>query len=630
MINENNCQNRREEIAALVLGELEPKAADELRRHIESCETCKSLYRKLTDEEETIRSAFQTIADKGEVLKNRLIEQLGKKESVTSQTEKESAKIIGIHWGNIIKSPITKIAAAAVIILAIALLFHNDSLNIASPVFGIDDVIQAMQKVEWMRYTSKVLDYTSLDPNTIEEKYEGGEYWESVNPNRTITITSSGRIWFHEQNMGKLWTYDPEINTITLTYNETDDQKLSKNLQDLYLKPISELEKQGAKVEYSTGTYNRQPIQIIRIDEETKDGWHNKISVFVDTGTRLAQKVTTYTKNTEGQSVTISTDIDYPKTGPIDIYQAGAPRDAKVVVIDLHDKPELIEALKPYNTARENLLSDYMLVTTRKSGSLVTGIEITYNQGKKQRTERPSVRIPIISGEDDLIAYEKALGDSIESLLKWTQDDEGRTLDIFIYDGQYYYYAQRDSSGKWTVREKSFRPDRNPIPLEDLSELGWPEIPPKSWVRQIENDYSRENNLIAFESTSGSDIRSGKIYFTAQKTINYLDPGHDYMCVRREMFHHPLSGGLGETKIEDVDFDPNEIPAEPGHVVFVSEFGQTDSGRWYPKKIEQYSKSQNPDVNEKPLNLSTVLTLYLKTNPEFPAGIFDPNNLPKN
>ena len=113
MINENNCQNRREEIAALVLGELEPKTADELRRHIESCEACQSLYQKLMDEEKTIRAAFQTIADKGEGVKNDLIEQLDKK---------EPAKTIGINWGNVIKSPFTKIAAAAVIILGLLVL----------------------------------------------------------------------------------------------------------------------------------------------------------------------------------------------------------------------------------------------------------------------------------------------------------------------------------------------------------------------------------------------------------------------------------------------------------------------------------------------------------------------------
>ncbi len=125
MINERNCQNRREEIAALVLGELEPKAADELRRHIESCETCQSLYRKLMDEEETTRIAFQTIADKGEVLKSNLIEQLDKK---------EPAKTIGIHWSNVIKSPVAKIAAAAVIVIALLLLFNNSQATLYAQV----------------------------------------------------------------------------------------------------------------------------------------------------------------------------------------------------------------------------------------------------------------------------------------------------------------------------------------------------------------------------------------------------------------------------------------------------------------------------------------------------------------
>ncbi len=78
MNKQNDCQKRREAITAFALGELEHRAADELKKHIDTCETCRFLYHALVDEEETIRSAFQAIADRSETLQNSLVKQLDK------------------------------------------------------------------------------------------------------------------------------------------------------------------------------------------------------------------------------------------------------------------------------------------------------------------------------------------------------------------------------------------------------------------------------------------------------------------------------------------------------------------------------------------------------------------------
>ena len=76
MSNQNNCTTNRETIAALVLGILEPDAAKEFQKHIETCKKCQSLYYDMLKEEKDIRSALRTIADKSEVLRENLIENL--------------------------------------------------------------------------------------------------------------------------------------------------------------------------------------------------------------------------------------------------------------------------------------------------------------------------------------------------------------------------------------------------------------------------------------------------------------------------------------------------------------------------------------------------------------------------
>ncbi len=62
MTNPETCLERRETIAALVLGELPPPQADELKRHMQDCPACAAFFEKLTAQEDDLRSAFDAIA----------------------------------------------------------------------------------------------------------------------------------------------------------------------------------------------------------------------------------------------------------------------------------------------------------------------------------------------------------------------------------------------------------------------------------------------------------------------------------------------------------------------------------------------------------------------------------------
>ncbi|MGD8499493.1 MAG: hypothetical protein PVJ86_02535 [Phycisphaerales bacterium] len=126
MTNASDCQNRREMIAALVLGELQPLAADEIREHFDTCWRCRCLYQALVEEEETIRSAFKAIDDMSKAIGNNLVVEYNKVSRAhddisAGQAEsqaKQSAITLPNVWRTIMKSPIRSLAAAAVIIVA--------------------------------------------------------------------------------------------------------------------------------------------------------------------------------------------------------------------------------------------------------------------------------------------------------------------------------------------------------------------------------------------------------------------------------------------------------------------------------------------------------------------------------
>ncbi|MBN2180266.1 MAG: hypothetical protein JW715_00015 [Sedimentisphaerales bacterium] len=534
-------------------------------------------------------------------------------------------------WRIIMKNPITKIAVAAVIVITAIMLLHNGSMEITSQAFGIDNVIEAMQKAEWI-HCIMTLEQFSGDPNvTTMNIGDGWESWQSVNPMFSVEKHSDGKIYFSDRGTARTFSYDPQNNIITVKYRNPEALRNTyTSISDMYIKQLADAEKNGAKIKRKRDVYQGRQVQILDINYTSEKGLQSIFTIIIDAQTCLPKKATFLQQHLmEGYAGKMTGTFDYPDTGPKDIYEAGAPRDAKIIYSDSRDNPELIDVLKPYNAARDNLPSDYILITTYQYGPWVRSVDVIYNQGRKQRSEYHPVWGPVIS-EDDKIAYNKVLGNSFETLLKWSQDygnSDGKNLGIHIYDGQYYYRAEKNPMDEWNISEKVRWPDHNPIGLKDLFDWGWPMIQPKNNVRQIENDYSKENNLVAFERILEPTVIDGKLIDAAKKEIYYLDPNHDYICVRKEDFQRRFRESI---EMKDADFDINQIPNELNSVSIVSKFDQTDSGRWYPKLIETYSKSWNANGNEKTLGLSFINTLYLKTNPEFPEGIFDPNSLPKN
>lgn len=113
MNKQNNCTKYSEDIAALILGVLEPKDAEKLQKHLETCQNCNSLCEAMLNEEKGIRSSCKEIALKGEAIQNSLIEKLDNNEFETVNTP----KAVKINWSKIIRSPLIKFAAAAVILL---------------------------------------------------------------------------------------------------------------------------------------------------------------------------------------------------------------------------------------------------------------------------------------------------------------------------------------------------------------------------------------------------------------------------------------------------------------------------------------------------------------------------------
>jgi len=261
-------------------------------------------------------------------------------ESLTSRGgQQPSAGIRPLNIRKIImKSPIIKLATAAVIIIAAVLLVPKGSVDITKPAFGLEDVYDALQNAEWIHANMTIV---QISGDTDSEEKPGigygWEVWHSVNPYISIEKDTNGRISFMENDISRTSIYDPASNIITVTYKQSSDsQKTPNSISDMFKTQLLDMVNQGQKVEYNEGVFEGQPVTIISLDYTSLEASeHSIISVVVDPNTYLPKKMDiqqiSLKKNISGNIIAI---FDYPESGPKDIYEAGAPQDAEVVIID--------------------------------------------------------------------------------------------------------------------------------------------------------------------------------------------------------------------------------------------------------------------------------------------------------
>jgi len=223
---------------------------------------------------------------------------------------------------NIIKSRITKIAAAAAIIIVAIIIGVNQfrgSIDLVT--IAIADISEAMKNVPWMHH--------------INRGFEKGvtEQWIGFETKIHALKWVNGTITFSNIKEHKKYEYDPENNSITIDYAYEDDFPSSpvSFLEDA----IKMLEEQGVEIITKETEYNGQIVQLQEISPpETPNKWGEsyilRLYIQPDTKLLLAGQV----KGTDSNGNTImdgEITFDYPQTGPADIYDLGVPRDAKII-----------------------------------------------------------------------------------------------------------------------------------------------------------------------------------------------------------------------------------------------------------------------------------------------------------
>ncbi|MEN6334432.1 MAG: hypothetical protein ABFE01_09240 [Phycisphaerales bacterium] len=348
------------------------------------------------------------------------------------------------------------------------------------------------------------------------------------------------------------------------------------------------------------------------------------VTMIIDPDTHLMRKMTWEQIHPKGWRSVASGTVDYPASGPTDIYEAGAPRDAKVLVADkAADRGEpdarTREVIERFDAARGRLPGQWTLIAVETDeNEIVHGITVVYADGQKARWEHHSLEARPPAGA-------VPLSQGIQAVRAWAHSQESYYISASLYDGEYEYDAQYDR-GAWHRQDRrELSGMHTGVGLSgELDSLGWAIC---GRGRLIENALAAQRGLLCIEAQDKANIQRGEVMEPARRTLYYLDPGREMMCVRRESYQYRMPPGQVQPKVSEVDFNPYETPSEPTSVWEVQEYGRFETGQPYAAKAREVSMGWD-DRNAKwvPQGQTQWTNIYIRTDPEFPEGVFDPSH----
>ena len=234
----------------------------------------------------------------------------------------------------IMKSRITRSFAAATVIIGamIGISYLGDSSEFNQAAWG--QMLESMRKMSWMHASKKI------DPPML---YDAIERWICFDPSIKIYIYGDGKIAYSDYSKGEAYNYEPEDKTITISpVTEKYNVPGPKSPFDIVSEFFEMKDELGAEINHKHSTIDGKEVEIIESRYVTSLGQcHTQMIRDVDRNL-LRSSQTTILRPDTNEEITTVTSYDYPESGPRDIYEAGAPKDAEVVDLRL---PEDVQRL---------------------------------------------------------------------------------------------------------------------------------------------------------------------------------------------------------------------------------------------------------------------------------------------
>ena len=228
--------------------------------------------------------------------------------------------------GTLMRSRITKLAAAAVIVIAVLIGMNYFGGSIDGTRILYAKVREAIEKKPWICIKHTVLK---------GEKAFGGEEWFSFEPKITVEIVDDGRIKYSDFSHNRRYEYLPMSGTITISQIKEHPSFLEAKTPLELCKKVIEM-KQASGAEFSQSFIERdgKTLEVWEV-VQLGDTESEKIKLFIDTQEYLPIVAEVSHTDHNGKTTYQGTiEFKYPESGPKNIYELGVPKDAKVVYFE--------------------------------------------------------------------------------------------------------------------------------------------------------------------------------------------------------------------------------------------------------------------------------------------------------
>ena len=503
-------------------------------------------------------------------------------DSQSKHEKQKSAQTPPVFWNIIVKTPISKFAVMAVVIIGFIFItyYFNDSISITTPAFS--KIIDNALSKKWVYM--------------FEEDRKSGqivaEYW--YNPSQKKLYYKTKRDYAFVINMVSGDEYEYRNNQITIKKMDDFDiysgwiaerMPIISNLLDKY-------QQQGALIQQKESMYNSQPawlydIQLTLpgsslISESTRT---YKYSWLVDKNSHLPiiceyTGIHKYGDNMERNETILNSDryaFDYPDSGPEDIYALGVPSDVNIVDERKNSDQEIQKLIEKIDSIKETKYNSYAVIV--REGDYIRRRIIR----NAQRLSDEHLELEINSSDyiPNKEQHFNAMGNTFDSINNWINESGIiRRNSINIRDGQFNYRIFGSALENKTPIEMS----RQTTYSNHFFFYCW-RYAPAGVI--INNSYSEDNSLIC---TQGANYRS------------YYDPAKEYMCVR-------------------IETDEGGVSYE------IQEFNQTASGMLYPSKVRERYYSRVAGSDERIAHYTTSY-IYADDVTEDLKARLDPKLLP--
>jgi hypothetical protein len=333
-----NCAECKELLVGYIEGLLEDLQKQAVESHLEACPPCRTELAQITSLHDRLTANGKTLAQRN--LENKVLGRILREQSVKLRKANKVDRQFQL-WRIIMKSQITRFAAAAAIIIVAGLLITF--LGTSEPAYALAQTIEASHSVRYLH----MVNYLESQDEPMEFWVEfdlGGQLknmrfhkpaWMEPDDGATVMVWKDNKmqLWIKKKNF-LVTLKDEEVAAQALEQAEQLDPKFAvEHLQ-------RERELGNAEVDIEVPADKAEPIVVTATSLKDNDLSFQRMILFVDQATKLVNSVELYKLK----------DGEYHKEVTLEYYDYNQPIDAKMFSLNEEVSPDATEIVQ---TAQE-------------------------------------------------------------------------------------------------------------------------------------------------------------------------------------------------------------------------------------------------------------------------------------